>query len=320
MRRFIALALLAVLAGPAAAQDFPTRQITVVAPYAPGGSIDLVARLVAEGLRARLGQAAVVENRAGGNGVIGTRDVVKAPPDGYTLLIGSVGSIVIPAAMASDYPFDPLRDFTPVSMVAEWDAVLCVRKDFPADDLAQFIAYARAHPGKLNFGSTGYASFTHLIAEVLMHATGITMQHVPYKSGSSSMADLLAGAIDAVFTSSAVAAGQAHNKDVKLIAVAAKQRAAMLANVPTMAEAGVAGVDQTSWIGVLGPAGLPPPVRAALSEALVAAVREPDAQAKMRRIGFEPVGSDATTFEAFYRAEVKRWADFVRQRGLRAGP
>jgi tripartite-type tricarboxylate transporter receptor subunit TctC len=205
-------------------------------------------------------------------------------------------------------------------MLAEWDAVLCARKDFPADDLQQFIAYARARPGKLNFGSTGYASFSHLIAEVLMHETGISMQQVSYKSGANSLTDLLAGAIDVVFTSSAVAASQAGNKDLKMLAVAAKQRMAMLPNVPTFAERGVAGVDQTSWIGVLGPPGLPSPIRATLSRALVEAVHDPLAQEKMRRIGFEPVGSDAETFEAFYRAEVKRWADFIRERGLRARP
>jgi len=315
----IALILLAVgLASPAAAQEsYPSRQITLIAPYAAGGSIDLMARILAEGLTARLGQTVIVENKPGGNGTIGMREVVRAKPDGYTLLMGSVGANVTPAAVAANYPFDPVRDFTPISMPAEWSAILVVKKDLPVGTLAEFIAYAKARPGTLNFGTTGYGSFAHLIGEVFMQQTGISMQHVQYKGGSQATTDLLSGAIDVHVMSSAVGVGQAENPNLKMLAVASKRRLKLLPKVPTMAEAGVAGVDQTSWLGVFGPPGLPAAIRDRLSAALVAVASDERFQSKFLATGFEPVGSDAATFDAFYRAEVKRWAELVQQRGLK---
>jgi len=319
MRIVIALLILTTTAfahASATEDTYPSRPITLVAPFAPGGSVDLVARIVSEGLRVKLNSTVVVENRGGGTGVIGTREVVKAEPDGHTLLIGSLGGQVLPALMTKNFPFDPLRDFVPVSMTAEWFPVMCVRSDLPVSNLQEFIAYAKARPGKLNFGSSGYGSLVHLVAEVLMKETGVRMQQVPYKSGTTSVADPLSGALDVVFTSSAVGVGQASNKDIKMLAVAGTKRVTLLPNVPTMEEAGVKGVDQTAWIGVLGPPGLAEPIRAKLSRALVESVQDPSAQARIRSIGFEPVGSDAATFDTFFRAEVKRWTDFVTERGL----
>ena len=226
-------------------------------PYAAGGSIDLVARILAEGLTARLGQTVVVDDRPGGNGVIGIREAMKAKPDGYTLQMGSVGANVTPAAVQKDYPFDPLRDYVPVAMVAEWSAILVVKKDLPVNTLAEFVAYAKARPGALNFGTTGYGSFAHLVSEVFMQQTGISMQHVQYKGGAPATNDLLAGTIDAHMMSSAVGAGQAENPRLKMLAVASPRRLPSIPNVPTMAEAGVSGVDQTSWLCVFGPPGVP---------------------------------------------------------------
>src|SRR5215475_2111805 len=241
--RVVFAVLLMAASGAAAAQDYPTRQISLIAPYAAGGSTDLVARVLSEGLKARFNQPVTVDNRPGGNGVIGTREVVKAPPDGYTLLIGALGAQVLPAVMAPNFPFDPVRDFIPVSLVAEWSGVMLVRKGLPVNSLKEFIAYAKARPGALNYGSSGHGSVVHLMAEIMMKATGIRMQHVPYKGGSSSMTDLMSGSLDVLFTSSPVAVGQAENPNVKMLAVAAKHRLKLLPAVPTMAEAGVAGVD-----------------------------------------------------------------------------
>ena len=317
MRVLLALLLLTVWPALAGAQDdYPSRQISLIAPYAAGGSTDLVARVLSDGLKARFGQPVTVENKPGGNGVIGTREVVKAAPDGYTLLIGALGAQVLPAVMAPNFPFDPVRDFVAVSMAAEWAGVMLVKKDLPVGSLKEFIAYAKARPGALNFGSSGYGSVVHLIAEIMMRQTGIKMQHVPYKGGANSMTDLMAGSLDVLFTSSPVAVGQAENRNVKMLAVASKRRLKLLPNVPTMQEAGVPGVDQTQWLGVFGPAGLPEPIREKLSRALVEIVADPDTQAKLRNIGFEPVGTDYVTFDAFFRAEVKRWAEFVRDNGL----
>lgn len=315
-------ALLApLLFSQAAAQDqYPSRPVTLIVPYAAGGSIDLIARFVAEGLSARFGQTVVVENKPGGNGVIGIREVVKAKPDGYTLQMGALGANVTPAAVQANYPFDPLRDYLPVSMVAEWSAILVVKKDLPVSTLAEFVAYAKARPGKLNFGTTGYGSFAHLIAEVFMQQTGVTMQHVQYKGGSQATADLLAGSIDAHMMSSPVAAGQTDSPRLTMLAVASPQRLPSIPKVPTMAEAGVSGVDQTTWLAVFAPPGIPDAVRERLSRELVAVAQDPVYQTKFRGTGLEPLGLDATATERKYREEITRWFALVKTRGLAEKP
>jgi len=321
MRVLNGLLMVALSAGAAMAQDpYPSRQITLIAPYAAGGSTDLVGRVVSEGLRAKFNQPVTVENKPGGNAVIGTREVVKAVPDGYTLLIGALGAQVLPAVMAPNFPFDPVRDLLPVSMVAEWSGVMLARKGLPVNSLKEFIAYAKARPGALNYGSSGHGSVVHLMAEMMMKQAGISMQHVPYKGGGQSMTDLLSGSLDVLFTSSPVAVGQAENRDLKILAVGSKQRLKRLPDVPTMEEQGVSDVDHGSWLGLFGPPGLPQPIREKLSAALVDIARDPDTQAKLRNIGFEPVGTDFATFDAFFRSEVTRWADFVKENGLAEKP
>jgi tripartite-type tricarboxylate transporter receptor subunit TctC len=302
--------------GHVAAQDYPSRQITLIAPFAAGGSTDLVARVVAEGLRARLGQPVVVENKPGGTGLIGNREIAKAAPDGYSLLLGNAGALVIPAAMNPRYPLDLVKDFTPISLVAEFAGVMMVRKGLPVNTLGEFIAYAKTQDGRLNFGSSGIGSAVHLAAELLMKDTGIKMQHVPYKGGSNSMTDLLAGTLDVLFVSSPVAVGQASNKDIKFIAVTSRYRLQGLPDVPTMEEAGLPGFEVTAWLGVLGPARLPAALRDKLSDALVAIAKDPTTQTKLRTIGFEPVGKDSAEFDKFYRADIARWSAFVKERGL----
>jgi tripartite-type tricarboxylate transporter receptor subunit TctC len=303
---------------PAIAQVYPARPITVIAPFAAGGSTDLVARLLSEGLQARLGQPIIVENKPGATGVIGNREVARAPPDGYTLLLGNAGALTIPAAMNANYPLDLVRDFTPISLSAEFAGVMMVRKGLPTT-LKEFIAYAKTRDGALNFGSSGVGSAVHLAAELLMKNTGIKMQHVPYKGGSNSMTDLLAGTLDVLFVSSPVAVAQAANKDIHFVAVTSTYRLQELPNVPTMEEAGLAGFDVTSWLGMLGPARLPDAIRNQLSSALVSIAKDPATQARLRTVGFEPIGKDAAEFAQLYRADIKRWTDFVKERGLREG-
>jgi tripartite-type tricarboxylate transporter receptor subunit TctC len=318
MRLILALWTAATLASPAAAQDsYPSRQITVVAPFAPGGSTDLVARVVSEGLRAKLGQPVVVDNRPGGTGVIGAREVVKAAPDGYTLLLGNSGALTIPAAMHANFPIDLLRDFVPIANAAEFAGVMMVKKVLPVTTFKEFLAYAKARPGQLNFGSSGIGSSVHLAAELLMKETGIKMQHVPYKGGANSMTDLLSGTLDVLFASSPVAVGQAANTNLKILAVTSRYRLQRLPDVPTMQESGLPGFDVTAWMGVFGPAGLPDSIRDKLSAALVEIVKAPETQARLRSIGVEPIGDGAATFDAFYRADVKKWTEFVKERGLK---
>ena len=318
MRLLLAVLTAAALVSPAAAQDsYPSRQITVVAPFAPGGSTDLVARVVSEGLRAKLGQPVVVDNKPGGTGVIGAREVVKAAPDGYTLLLGNSGALTIPAAMHANYPIDLLRDFVPIANTAEFAGVMMVKKALPVTTFKEFIAYAKARPGQLNFGSSGIGSSVHLAAELLMKETGIKMQHVPYKGGANSMTDLLSGTLDVLFASSPVAVGQAANTNLKILAVTSRYRLQRLPDVPTVEENGLPGFNVTAWMGVFGPAGLPDAIRDKLSAALVEIVKTPETAARLRSIGVEPIGDGAATFDAFYRADVTKWSEFVKERGLK---
>jgi tripartite-type tricarboxylate transporter receptor subunit TctC len=320
MKILVLLIAMLLSTGAGGQEGYPARQIAIVAPFPAGGSTDLVARVLSDGLRSKLGQPVIVENKPGGTGIIGTREVIKAAPDGYTLLLGNVGSLVIPAAMNPDFPVDPIKDLVPISLSAEFVGVMLIKKDLPVATLGEFLAYAKQRPGALNFGTSGVGSLVHLSAELLMHQTGVKMQHVPYRGGANSMTDLLAGTLDVLFTSSPVAVGQVHNKGLKMLAVTSRYRLHALPDVPTMQEAGLKDYDVTGWLGVMGPAGLAPSVRDKLSTALVAIVREPETQTRLRTIGFEPIGTDAAAFDRFYRAEVKRWADFVKERGIKATP
>lgn len=321
IRAWLALCFIgiAAFATPASAQDtYPSRPVTMIVPYAAGGSIDLIARILAEGLTARLKQTFVVENKPGGNGVIGIGIVNKAKPDGYTIQMGALGANVTPGLIQANYPYDALRDYVPVSIAAEWSAILVIKQDLPPTTLAEFVAYAKARPDKLNFGTTGFGSFAHLMSEVFMQQTGVEMQHVQYKGGSQATTDLLGGTIDAHMMSSPVASGQAENPRLKMLAVASKRRLPSIPKVPTMEEAGVKGVDQTTWLAVFGPPALPQAIRERLAREVVAIAQDPVYQAKFRATGLEPVGLDVAATDAFYREEVERWSAFVKARGLAA--
>lgn len=304
-------------AAPTCAQDnYPSRQITIIAPFAAGGSADIVSRIIAEGLTTRLGQNVIVDNKPGGNSVIGIREAIKARPDGYTLLLGTLGANITPALMQKDYPFDPLRDYVPIAMMTEWSALFVVNKNVPVSTLREFIAYAKERPGKINFGATGYGGLAHLVSEVMMQRTGISMQHVQYKSGSQATTDLLSGAIDAHMMSSAVAAGQIENPNLKFLAVASKHRLGIAPNVPTMAEEGYPGIDHTNWQGIFGAPGIPQAVRDRIAGAVLAVVSDPASQAKLKQTGFEPLPLDGAATERMYRDELVRWTALIKERGL----
>jgi tripartite-type tricarboxylate transporter receptor subunit TctC len=305
------------LAFPASAQDqYPSRQVTIIAPFAAGGSADIVARIIAEGLTQRLGQSVIVENKPGGNSVIGIREAIRAQPDGYTLLLGTLGANITPALMQKDYPFDPLKDYVPIAMMTEWSAMFVVNKNLPVSTLKEFVAYAKEHPGKINFGATGYGGLAHVVSEVLMKRAGFTMQHVQYKSGSQATTDLLSGAIDAHMMSSAVAAGQIHNPNLKFLAVAAKHRLSIAPNVPTMAEEGYPGIDYTNWQGIFGAPGIPQPIRDRIAKEVLAVVSDPVFQEKLKLTGYEPLPLDAAATEKMYRDEFARWGPLMKDLGL----
>ena len=308
---------IAVFGAPARAEDpYPSRPITLIAPFAAGGSADIVSRILAEGLTAKLGQSVIVDNKPGGNSVIGIREAIKSKPDGYTIQLGSLGANVTPALMQKDYPFDPLHDYVPIATVAEWSALFVVNKNVPVSNLKEFVAYARERPGKINFGATGYGGLAHLVSEVFMERTGIKMQHVQYKSGSQATTDLLSGAIDAHMMSSPVAAGQIESPQLKFLAVASKHRLGIAPNVPTMAEEGYPGIDQTNWQAIFAQPDLPQPIRERLAQAIFAVASDPATQAKMKLGGFEPLPLDGPSTERMYRDEVARWTVIIKERGL----
>jgi tripartite-type tricarboxylate transporter receptor subunit TctC len=317
MRALLSLACCLLLSAAASAQSFPSRQIRMIVPAPPAGITDLSARLVAEGLRVKLNQPVIVENKSGGNGVIGLREMIKAEPDGYTLLVGTTGVAVIGYAMEVNPPFDALRDLVPIAGTAEYATAMVVNNKMPVSSVREFIDYAKARPGKLTFGSTGTAALDYLAVELFMKQTGISMVHVPYRGGPAALNDLMGGSIDVLIEVFPVVMEQIRSGMIKGLAVSSPYRLPALPDVPTFKQAGVSGVELTGWLGVYGPQRLPEDVRAILGEAIVEVVKQPDVQEKFRAIGFEPTGLGVQEFSAYHAAEVKRWVAFLTDIGLR---
>ncbi len=314
------LGLLMVLAMPAsawAADPFPSRSIRLLVPFPPAGIADLSARLVAEGLRPKLNQAVVIENKPGANGVLGLREMLRSEPDGYTLMVGTVGSVVIGYAIDANAPFDAARDMVPIAGTAEYATALVVNKQLPVNSVQEFIAYAKARPGKLTFGSTGVGALDYLAAELFMKETGIEMVHVPYKGGPAALNDLLGGSIDVIIEVFPVVMEQIRSGAIKGLAVSSPYRLPALPDVPTFAEAGLPGVTLTGWVGIYGPPGLPADVRERLGHAIVEVVRQNGIKEKFQAIGFEPTGLDIPEFSALHAAEINRWVKFLTALGLR---
>ncbi len=317
MRALLSFVLCVVFSAAAAAQSYPSRQIRMLVPFPPAGITDLSGRLVAQGLREKFNQPVIIENKPGANGIIGLREMLKAEPDGYTVLVGTVGSAVIGYAIDSKAPFDPMRDMVPVAGVAEYATAMVVNKQLPVNSVQEFIAYAKARPGKLSFGSTGVGALDYLAAALFMRETGISMVHVPYKGGPAALHDLIGGSIDVIIEVFPVVMEPIRSGLIKGLAVSSSYRLPSIPNVPTFAEAGVPGVRLTGWLGVYGPPRLPEDVREKLGAAIVEVVGKPEMKEKFRAIGFEPTGLAVKPFSEHHAAEVKRWVAFLTEAGLR---
>ena len=311
------LGLILSLTSAAAQDDFPSRPIKVIVPYPPGGVTDIVGRVVAAGLNEKLKTPVVVENKPGANGIVGSGEFFRAKNDGYTLLIGGFGSHVIPPLVNANYPYQVERDFVPLATVAEFVNVMVVNNDLPVKNVQEFIAYARANPNKLNFGTTGIGASNHLTAELFMQSTGIKMVHVPYKGGPATLQDLQAGHVQVVFENLPPSLGLIKSQSVKVLAVTSEHRVDQLPDVPTMVESGVPGFKVTSWVAVFGPAGLPDAVRDKLSQALAEIGSEPTTQERFAKIGFEASVRNAQESKEFFRAEIDRWGKVVKTAGIR---
>jgi tripartite-type tricarboxylate transporter receptor subunit TctC len=268
-----ALALIA--ASAAAAQDFPTRPIRMVIAFPPGGPTDFVGRLIADKMKDVLGQSVIIENKAGANGAIGADYVAKAEPDGHTIFLTTVGAVAITPAMRTDLPYDPIKDFAPISLVVRNTTVLVVRPDLPAQSAKDLVAMARAEPNAVPFASTGLGSMPHLALELFQSAAGVKFLHVPYRGAAPALTDLLGGQVKAFFADAPVLMGQIQAGKIKPLGAASGQRNPKLPDVPTLAELGFTDTAADNWYGLLAPAKTPPAVIAKLHAAVTAALNDP---------------------------------------------
>lgn len=305
----------AMRAGPASAEEWkPERPIRFIVGFAAGGSTDTTARVVAQGITAALGQPVVVENRTGAGGNVGSEHVARSAPDGYTLVVASLGTHATNAALYSNLPFDVVRDFTPVSLVAMSAALLVVHPSVQARSVAELIARAKEKPGALNCGTGGSGSTQHLAAAMFEHEAGVEFTQVSYRGGAPAMADLLSGRIDLIFAPAVEAIQQVRAGQLRALGITRPERSRQLPDVPAIREE-LPGYSFSSWLGIFGPAGLPAPVTARLSREIGAALRTPEIRERMEQLGYEPVGSTPEEFASFHRAEVERAAELVRISG-----
>jgi tripartite-type tricarboxylate transporter receptor subunit TctC len=319
--RGIAVALTCLLAagGLAYAGDWPNRPITMIVPFAAGGPTDIVGRIVAQQLGEILKQQLVVENVGGAGGMTGAERIAQATPDGYQVLLGTVGTQAYNQTLYKKPLYNAVEDFAPVALIAEQTLVLVVRKDFPASSLNQFAAYAKANAAKLSFGSGGSGSSTHLGCVLLNSALGINVQHVPYRGSAPAMQDLVAGRIDYLCDSVSTELPQIKSGAVKPIAVLARGRSAVLPDVPTAQEQGLAGFEANNWIGLFFPRHTPEPIIRKLHDATVEAMNTPSVRTRMEEIGTDLVAADRTSPEylkKFVASEVKKWAAPITASGV----
>jgi tripartite-type tricarboxylate transporter receptor subunit TctC len=303
-------------AAPAVAQNYPDHLIKIVVPFAPGGPVDVVARLVAQRMSVILGQNVIIENRAGGGGVIGAKAVANAEPDGYTLLFGNVSTLAVIPAVAKNKDYDPAKNFVPVAKVSDSPEVLVVASSFPARTVQELVAIARKNPGQLNFGSSGYGNATHLAAEWFKAKTAVDVVHIPYKGLSEVVTAVLAGQVKFVF--GAIEGVMPHIQDGQLraLAVTSEKRFALLPELPTMIESGVDGFVVSSFQGVVAPAGTPAAIVARLNAAINESVDSPEMRTHLARLGATAATGTPQEFAVFFAAEMRKWVTVVKSAGV----
>lgn len=313
----LAVCTLAVAATSAAAQTFPSKPIMLVVPFPAGGALDAVARPMAEGMRKILGQPVVVENVAGAGGTVGSGNVARAAPDGYTILLGSVATHAIAAGIYPKLPYDPVAGFAPISQLTRGPLVLAASPQFKAGTVAELVAAAKASPGTLNYASTGNGTALHVAGELFKSAAGISVQHVPYRGGAQAITALLAGEVAYIIGNTQLVMPQISAGKVKALAVTGDRRLAALPDVPTFAQAGTPGVDVVTWFGLFAPAGTPPEIVRQLNAAATAALKTEAVQQSLAAMGDEPVGSSVADFTAFVKSEHQRWVQIIRAAGIK---
>jgi tripartite-type tricarboxylate transporter receptor subunit TctC len=297
------------------AANWPEKPVTILVPYAAGGNTDMFARLLAEGLDKAFGQRFLVENKPGGNANIGTAQLARAEPDGYTLGMGTVATHAINPLVFTNLPFDPVESFAPVSLVATLPNVLVVNPEIEAESVPELIELLKAEPDVHTFASSGVGSSPHMAAELFMEGTGTSMVHVPYKGSGQSIMDVVGGHVDMVFDNIPTAAEQAKAGAVRALAVTSLERAPLLPDVPPMAEF-LPGFEATSWHGLFAPAGTPPEIVEKLSGEVQRILQQPEIQERLKSVGANPVGSTPEEFAQHISAQKEKWAKVVEEAGI----
>jgi len=313
----VAALLAAIFAGSAQGQAYPSKPIKVIIPFVAGGSSDIVGRAIASKFQEYLGQPGVVENRPGANGAIAAEFVAKSDPDGYTILVGSIGVFSINAALFKDLRYNPVRDFAPITLAVTTPNVLVTRPDLPAKSMKELVDYAKKNPGRLSYCSSGTGSSDHLTGEVFKQGAGIFAVHVPYRGGAACQTDLMGSQVDLSFQNLGAVTNYIKAGRMKAFAVTAKARHPQLPNVLNAAEAGFPDLVVTSWQAVAAPAKTPREVVMKLNDATVRALRSPDVRDRMIQIGFDVVAGTPDEFGAFMKAEVDRWTTVVNRAGIK---
>jgi tripartite-type tricarboxylate transporter receptor subunit TctC len=310
-QRIAAVAALAVAQG-ALAQGFPVRPITMVVGFAPGGGTDSVARVVAKKMGDSVGQTVIVENKAAAGGTVATHQVARSPPDGYTILLGSVGSIAVWPHLNPKLPYDPLRDLAPITMAVEFPNVIVVNATLPVKTLPEFVAAAKAKPGTIGYGSSGVGGIGHLAGALLALTAGIDIVHVPYKGGGPAMQDLLGGQIPAMVATPVTALPHVKTGKIRALATTGAARPAMMPDVPTVAESGYPGYEATNWYAYYAPAGTPKDVLARLHKELVDALNAPDVREQLDRQGVEAKPGTPEDLTKYMERELATWGKVVK--------
>ena len=299
------------------AQSYPVKPIRLIVPFAPGGANDIIARVVSQRLAEPLGQQVVVENRGGAGGVIGTELVARSPADGYTLLLANPGPNAINPALQAKTPYDPIRDFSMITLMAVSPQVLVVHPSLPVRSAKELIALASARPGQINYGSSGNGTITHLAMEFFKARTRIDMVHVPYQGANQALTALIGGQVSTMFAALGSIMPMLRTNKVKAIGIAANQPTPLLPGVPTLAAGGIANFEVVNWFGILAPAGLPRPLVERLNQAINRVVQSADARERFAALGFTPRGTTPEEFENHIKSEIARWASVIRTQAIK---
>ena len=315
LRLFAALLCLAIL--PVLAQTYPSKPVRFVVPFVPGGPTDIQGRMLGEKLAQRLGQQVLIDNRGGAGGNIGMEITAKAPPDGYTIVIATVGTWAVNPHLYK-LPFDVVKDFAPIIQVSTSPGVLVVHPSVPAKSVKELVALARARPNELNYGSSGVGGFGHISGELFTLMTNTKMTHVPYKSSAPTMTDVMAGQIQVLFNNAIATVPFVQAKRVRALASTGAKRLAVLPDLPTIAEAGVPGYENSSWSAVAAPAGTPAPILGRLHKEFVGILADPDIQKRHADVGAQIIGGTPEQFHAYLKAEVDKFGKLVKSAGIKA--